>query len=202
MIKFIFLSIFAYLFGSIPTAFLVGKIKKVDVREIGSRSITHTNLARALGWRYGIISATLDVLKGAIPTLLAKSFLTNNWQIALVAFLPTLGHDFPIFFKFKYGGRGVSTFFGASLALVGIKFFFPLFLVWILLLFLTKITGLTNLIFPWIFSAFLYFWYRLGFFPFEYFIFGILESTLISFALRNNLKRLLEGKEHKTPFKF
>jgi glycerol-3-phosphate acyltransferase PlsY len=133
---------------------------------------------------------------------LAKSFLTNNWQIILVAFLPTLGHNFPIFLKFKYGGRGASTFFGTSLALVGIKFFLPLFVIWFLILSLTKMTGLTNLIFPWLFSIFLYLWYKLGFLPFEYFIFGILEAILINFALRNNIKRLLEGKEHKTPFKF
>jgi glycerol-3-phosphate acyltransferase PlsY len=202
MLEFILLSIFAYLFGSIPTAFLIGKAKGVDVREIGSKSITETNLARALGWRYGIIGGILDVLKGAIPTLLAKSFLTNNWQIILVAFLPTLGHNFPLFLKFKYGGRGASTFFGASLALVGIKFFLPLFVIWFLILSLTKMTGLTNLIFPWLFSIFLYLWYKLGFLPFEYFIFGILEAILINFALRNNIKRLLEGKEHKTPFKF
>jgi glycerol-3-phosphate acyltransferase PlsY len=202
MFKFIFLSFFAYFFGSIPTAFLIGKKKGVDVREIGSKSITETNLARALGWRYGIIGGILDALKGAIPTLLAKSLLTSNWQIILIAFLPTLGHDFPIFLKFKYGGRGASTFFGASLALIGIKFFFPLFIVWILIFSLTKMTGLANFIFPWIFSAFLYFWQKLGFLPFEYFIFGILEAILINFALRNNIKRLIEGKEYKTPLKF
>ena len=202
MSKFILLSIFAYLFGSIPTAFLIGKLKGVDIRKIGSKSITETNLARALGWRYGMIGGVLDVLKGAIPTLLAKIFLTNNWQIILVALLPTLGHNFPIFLKFKYGGRGASTFFGASIALIGIKFFFPLFLIWVLIFSLTKMTSLTNFIFPWIFSIFLYFWYKIGFFPFEYFIFGILGAILINFALRNNLKRLLEGKEHKTPLKF
>jgi glycerol-3-phosphate acyltransferase PlsY len=200
--EFILLSIFAYLFGSIPTAFLIGKLKGIDVREIGSKSITHTNLARVLGWRYGIISGIFDVLKGAIPTLLAKSFLISNWQIILVAFLPTLGHDFPIFFKFRYGGRGASTFFGASIALIGIKFFLPLFIIWILIFSLTKMTGLTNFIFPWIFSFFLYFWYKIGFLPFEYFVFGILEAILINFALRNNIKRLLEGKEYKTPFRF
>jgi glycerol-3-phosphate acyltransferase PlsY len=202
MLDFILLSIFAYLFGSIPTAFLIGRLKGIDVREIGSKSITQTNLARALGWRYGMIGGILDVLKGAIPALLAKIFLNSNWQIILVAFLPTLGHDFPIFFKFKHGGRGASTFFGASLALIGIKFFLPLFLIWILIFSLTKMTGLTNFIFPWIFSFFLYLWQKLGFLPFEYFIFGILEAILINFALRNNIKRLLEGKEHKTPFKF
>ena len=155
MFKFIFLSIFAYLVGSIPSAFLIGKLKGIDVRKIGSKSITDTNLARALGWRYGMISAIMDVLKGVIPTLLAKNILSDGWQIILVAFLPTLGHDFPIYLKFKHGGRGASTFFGASLALISFKFFLPVFLIWILIFYLTKMTGLTNFIFPWIFSGFL-----------------------------------------------
>jgi glycerol-3-phosphate acyltransferase PlsY len=202
MFDFIFLSIFAYLLGSIPFALLIGKLKGVDVREIGSKSITETNLARALGWRYGMISGALDFLKGLIPTILAKNFLANNWQVILVAIFPAIGHDFPIFLKFKYGGRGASTFFGASLALVGIKFFLPLFFVWFLIFYLTKMTGLTNFIFPWIFSGFLYFWQRIGLIPFQYFIFGILEAILLNFALRKNIKRLIEGKEHKTPFKF
>jgi glycerol-3-phosphate acyltransferase PlsY len=202
MFKFILLSIFAYLFGSIPTAFLIGKAKGVDVREIGSKSITETNLARALGWRYGMVGGIFDVLKGFLPTFFGKIFLTNNWQIILVAILPTLGHNLPIFLKFKHGGRGASTFFGASLALIGIKFFLPLFILWFLIFALTRITGLTNLIFPWIFSFFMYFWYKLGFFPLQYFIFGIFETILINFALRNNIKRLLEGKEPKSPLKF
>ena len=202
MLKFILLLIFAYFTGSTPSALLIGKLKGVDIRKVGSKSITETNLARALGWRYGIIGGILDLLKGVIPTLLAKNFLINDWQIILVSILPTLGHNFPIYLKFKYGGRGASTFFGASLTLIGVRFFLPVFLIWILIFYLTKITGLTNFIFPWIFSGFLYFWYWLGFFPFQYFIFGILEAVLLNFALRNNIKRLIEGKEHKTPFKF
>lgn len=202
MSNFFILAIFSYLMGSIPNAFLIGKLKGIDVRKIGSKSITETNLARALGWRYGMIGGVLDVLKGAVPTLLAKIFLTNNWQIILIAVLPTLGHNFPIFLKFKHGGRGASTFFGASIVLVGLKFFLPLFFVWFLIFALTKKTSLTNFIFPWIFSSFLYFWHRLSFFPFEYFFFGILETILINFALRNNIKRLMKGEELKTPLKF
>ncbi len=202
MYKFIFLSIFAYFLGSIPNAFLIGKLKGVDIRKIGSRSITETNLARALGWRYGILGGILDALKSAIPTLLATIYLENLWQRIFVAISPTLGHNFPIFLKFKHGGRGASTFFGASIVLFGLKFFLPLFLVWILLCLLIKIMSLVNFIFPWIFSLFAFFWYKIGIFPFQYFLFVIFEAILLNFALRNNIKRLIEGKEYKTPFKF
>jgi len=68
------------------------------------------------------------------------------------------------FFKVKHGGRGATTFFGASIALVGIKFFFPLFLIWLLILSLTKMTGLTNFIFPWVFQFSFTFGTKLVFF--------------------------------------
>ena len=200
MTNFISLAIFAYLFGSISWGHLIAKIKKVDLTKIGSGSPTGTNVARALGWRWGMISGILDLLKGVIPTYLALNYLINDWQIVTIAFLPTLGHIFPVFFKFK-GGRGASTFFGASLVLFGPKFFFPLFLIWILIFFITRTAGLTNFIFPWIFSTFLYFYWPghpLG----PYFIFGISEAILINFALRNNIKRLIRGEEPKTPLKF
>lgn len=196
MIKFLFLAIFAYLFGSVSFGHLIAKFKKVDLTKVGSQSPTATNVSRVLGWRWGFLSGLLDFLKGVIPTWLALNFLRNEWQIVAVACLPTLGHIFPIFFSFK-GGRGASAFLGAALVLTGPRFFFSLFLIWLLLFFTTRIASLTNLIFPWLFSIFLYF-----LFPFSYFIFGIVEASLITFALRNNIKRLIQGKEPKIPLKF
>jgi glycerol-3-phosphate acyltransferase PlsY len=202
MSKFIFLSIFAYLFGSVPFAFLIGKLKGVDIRKIGSKSITETNLARALGWRYGVLGGILDVSKSAIPAFLAKTYLFNPWQIIFVSFFPIFGHIFPIYLGFRHGGRGASTFFGASIVLFGAKYFLPFFLVWILIFILVRIMSLTNLIFPWLFSGYLFFLQEIKIFPFAYFVFGILVSSLITFALRENIKRLIKGEEKKTPLKF
>lgn len=202
MYKFIFLSIFAYLLGSIPFAFLIGKLKRVDIRKIGSKSITETNLARALGWRYGILGGILDVSKSAISVGLAKIYLFNPWQIVFVSLFPILGHIFPIYLKFRHGGRGASTFFGASMVLIGIKYFLLSFLVWLLLFASIKIMSLTNLIFPWLFSGYLFFLQKINIFPFAYFIFAILAAFLITFALRKNIKRLIKGEEKKAPLKF
>lgn len=196
MNKFILLSIFAYLLGSINFGYLIAKIKRIDLIKIGSGSPTSTNVARALGWRFGILSAILDFSKGVIPTYLATQFFKNEWQIIIVALLPIFGHIFPIFFQFR-GGRGAATFFGASLVLVGLKTFLIIFLFWIVLFFMTKIASLTNLIFSWLFSIFLYFS-----FPLSYFIFGILGTGLMTFALRYNIQRLIQGEEPKIPLKF
>jgi len=193
---FISLSIFAYLLGSLSFGHLITKIKKIDITKIGSGSPTATNVSRALGWRWGLLSGGLDILKAIIPTFLALNYLKNDWQIIVCAILSTLGHIFPLFFKFQ-GGRGASTFFGASIVLTGPKFFLSLFSIWILIFLITRFASLTNLIFPWLFSIFLYFY-----FPFSYFIFGITEAILITFALRYNIERLLQGKEPKTQLQF
>ena len=84
---------------------------------------------------------------------------------------------------------------GACLGLIGIKLFALAFLVWALIFALTRMTSVTNLVFPWLFSVFLYFY-----FP-QYLAFGIMEAVIINFALRKNVKRLIRGEENKTPLK-
>ena len=194
MIDFILYLILAYLVGSVSFGHIVARMKKIDIAKVGSGSPTATNVSRALGWRWGSIAAILDFAKGAIPTALSFHFLDSSSQIALVAISPIIGHIFPVFFKFR-GGRGGATFLGSCLGLMGFKVFLPAFLGWIFILILTKITSLTNLIFPWIFAIFLYFYHP------PYLIFGIGSALLISFALRNNIKRLIRGEELKTPLK-
>jgi len=196
MMNFIVLLILGYFLGSIPFGFIIPKLKGIDIREIGSKATSATNVARALGWKWGIFSAVLDILKGAIPAYLSLNYLTNEWQIISVALIPAFGHIFPVWLKFK-GGRGAGTFAGAAAVLIGPKFFFIFFIIWVLILLATKIMSLTNLLFFWISSVLF-----LIFFPFHYFIYGILGASLITFALRENIKRLRQGVEPKIPFKF
>src|SRR4030042_4805848 len=102
------LIIFGYLLGSIPSGYLVSKAKGMDIRKIGSGNIGGTNVIRALGFKWGLLVAILDILKGVIPVYLAMRFFFFDWQIALVALTPVLGHIFPVWLKFK-GGKGVAT---------------------------------------------------------------------------------------------
>jgi len=196
MTTFILLSVFAYLLGSVSFGFLIARIRGVDIRTIGSKSTSTTNVSRALGWRWGIVSAVLEFSKGVIPALLALNLLTNEWQIIAVCLLPVLGHVFPVFLKFK-GGKGAAPYFGAVAVLIGPIYSLVFAPIWFLILFLTKIMSLTNIIFPWILSVLL-----LIFFPFSYFIYGIIGAFLITIALRENIKRLMKGTEPKVSFKW
>ena len=112
----------AYLIGSIPFGFLVGKMRGVDVRTVGSKNIGATNVFRTVGKKWGLLAFVLDFLKGFIPTFLALGHQRACGDAAL-AFLPlatgvacVVGHMFTCFMKFT-GGKGIATGFGMLVAL-------------------------------------------------------------------------------------
>ncbi len=110
----------AYLFGSIPTAYLVGRANGVDLRTVGSGNLGATNVFRTLGWKWGLFVYVSDMLKGVLPVLLLPGFakVAAGWPWG-VAFgvAAIVGHVRPIFLMGKGGGKGVATASGVFLAL-------------------------------------------------------------------------------------
>ena len=112
----------AYLLGSVPFAFLIARAYGKDLRTIGSGNIGATNLARALGRKWGYLCFALDVLKGFIPVVAAGAIVSEPKEPALltlwlaVGIAAILGHVFSVFLGFK-GGKGVATSFGVALGL-------------------------------------------------------------------------------------
>ena len=108
----------AYLIGGIPFGFLIGKMRGVDVRTVGSKNIGATNVFRTVGKKWGLIAFACDVLKGFIPTLLASSLIPHPSSLPLcVGVACVVGHMLTPYMKFK-GGKGVATAFGMMLGLV------------------------------------------------------------------------------------
>lgn len=103
----VILIIGGYLLGSIPSAYIVVKLKKgTDIRQIGSGNIGATNTIRAAGRGTGVLVFLMDMAKGAIPTLVGMAI---SRDLAIVAgFAAFIGHLFPIWLNFK-GGKGVSS---------------------------------------------------------------------------------------------
>jgi len=114
----------AYLIGAIPFGYLTAKgLKGVDIRTLGSGNIGATNVGRVLGFRFFCLVFLLDLAKGLLPTLafpLLAARLTGRPAPpdlkVLVALATILGHNFPVYLKFK-GGKGVATSLGAMFAL-------------------------------------------------------------------------------------
>jgi acyl phosphate:glycerol-3-phosphate acyltransferase len=139
LITFILGPIIGYLLGSIPFAFILGKLKGVDIRKVGSGNVGATNLGRTVGMKFFWLAFLLDGLKGFLPVF-SLSLLVHHWNydgwtaypgsalsLPLDAPLPTwspllsgiaamLGHLYPVWLKFR-GGKGVSTAFGLVLGL-------------------------------------------------------------------------------------
>jgi len=192
----IFLIIFGYLLGSIPWGYLISKAKIIDIRKIGSGSIGGTNVLRVLGLKWAALVSILDVVKGVIPAYLAINFLVFDWQIALVAISPILGHIFPVWLKFK-GGKGVATTLGVLFILLGWKFSLIWLLIWLLVLAVSQIMSFTNLLMVSFFPLILW----LSSFSLVYYIFGIILAILIWWTHRENLQRIKEGREPKFKLK-
>ena len=115
----------AYFVGAIPFGYLIGRIRGVDVRKVGSKNIGATNVYRTVGHAWGFLAFFCDFLKGLIPTLLACLYASRHSDGgALIANMPVcvglacvVGHTLTVFMRFK-GGKGVATAFGMFLALV------------------------------------------------------------------------------------
>lgn len=193
---FLSLIIFGYLLGSIPPGYLLSKAKGIDIRKIGSGSIGATNVVRALGKKWGLLVLVLDLLKGAIPVYLAFKFLVFDWQIALVAIAPVLGHIFPVWLGFK-GGKGVATTLGVIFVLLDWKILLPFLFIWLLVLAISQISSFSNLMMV----SFLPLVFWLSSFSLAYFSLGIFLFVLIWLAHRENLQRIAQGVEPKIKFK-
>src|SRR5690348_16298448 len=104
-------AIVAYLWGSLPSGYWMGKIlrgKDFDIRQHGSCKIGATNVQRTLGTGPAIIVLLMDISKGIVPALLAtyvSFFQAGGWGILVACLCALLGHCFPVFIGFK-GGRG------------------------------------------------------------------------------------------------
>ena len=104
-----------YLLGSIPSGYILVKLKKgIDIRRYGSGNPGSTNTARVAGRGLGIVVFALDAAKGAIPALLGLAVCPE--AAALAGFAAFLGHLWPIWLGFS-GGKGVATAFGAALVI-------------------------------------------------------------------------------------
>ncbi len=106
----------SYLLGAIPFGLVFTRLfAGIDVRTIGSGNIGATNVLRAGGKKAAILTLLADALKGCLPVLVVQALFHNDLTAALAGVAAVLGHNFPVYLKFK-GGKGVATSFGVVLA--------------------------------------------------------------------------------------
>ena len=195
--------IIAYLLGSIPTSYLMGRIlKKIDIRKFGSGNIGATNAFRVLGVKVGILTLIIDVAKGFFAIQLGKYILENPDDLFLIfiGLAVILGHICTIFLKFK-GGKGVATSAGVFIALIPIPVFITL-VVFILTVWISKYVSLGSLIAALtLFITELIININNSFAEIEILILIFIITVFIIIRHRENIKRILKGNENKIKFK-
>jgi glycerol-3-phosphate acyltransferase PlsY len=109
-----------YLLGSVPTAYIAGRILKgVDIRQIGDGNMGAANAYRQLGPRVGFMVGIVDAAKGALAVLIALALDAPQAVVLLSGAAAVFGHNWPLFLGFR-GGRGESTTIGVLLAVLTI----------------------------------------------------------------------------------
>ncbi len=101
----------SYLLGSVCFGILISRRRGINLREHGSGNIGCTNVFRVVGKWEGLLTLVGDVLKGTVAVGIARALTDQEIWLALSAFAAIIGHNFPVFFKWK-GGKGVATAFG------------------------------------------------------------------------------------------
>ena len=189
----IFISLFGYLLGSLPTGLLLTKLfSKADPRKTGSKNIGATNIFRIAGKSLGMATLIGDLLKGAIPAFLAIQWGESDLWIAIAGLTPILGHIFPIFLGFK-GGKGVATALGLYLVISPIAVFIE-FLIFAGIVWKWRYISLGSILCATTIPI------LIAYFRSDsqaYFIISVLIAALILYRHQSNISRLLQGMENK-----
>lgn len=184
----------SYFLGAVPFGLFFSKLfSNIDVRSIGSGNIGATNVLRAAGKKAAVLTLLADTFKGLIPVLIVKFLFQDDAITALSGAAAILGHNFPVYLKFK-GGKGVATSYGVIVAVAPWTGLLCL-IIWALVAYIWRYSSLSALV---SFACYL----GLTFFitspqskPYgllSLFIFG-----MSYYRHRENIKRLLAGTEPK-----
>lgn len=187
----------AYLAGAIPFGKIIARFAaRIDITQRGSKNIGATNVARELGMKWGLLTLTLDVLKGLVPVLLFticsfKGDSSSQMGLAGVSLCPLLGHQFSIFMGFR-GGKGVATALGVYLALSPISCVLGL-AVFVLVVLKWDFVSLGSMVSAGSIPIFLTLFHQ----PKPVVFVSVVMAAFIYFRHGENVERLIRGEERK-----
>ncbi len=209
--KFVAVVIIGYLLGSIPFGVLIGRrAAGVDIRQYGSGRMGTANVLRTAGKRAAVLAACLDILKGALAVVFAGLIVGESYLLigdyalgmlsvqVLAGLVAIVGHIWPVFLRFK-GGRGVATFFGGLIALWPVGLMAAAFggVVLISAVALTRYASLGSISGAVGTCVILVLLTMMNGFPIEYLAYTSIGAVLIIVMHRDNIARLISGKERK-----
>jgi glycerol-3-phosphate acyltransferase PlsY len=185
-----------FLIGSIPTGYLIGRARGIDIRQHGSGNIGATNVWRVLGHGWGLFAFACDFLKGGGPLLLVRLTLIHGatWHQALFlvicGFAAIIGHNYTPWLGFK-GGKGVATTAGVLAAILPWSLL-VVFSLWAITVLITRTVSIGSILAAVMLPVATAFFY-----PGEWIYLGLaaLAGFLATWRHRSNIRRLLAGTE-------
>jgi len=191
--------VLAYVIGSIPPGYIIGKLfRGIDLREHGSGNIGATNTLRVLGKPAGIAALILDVAKGFLAvTALAeiaasgRSPLTLPMMKVLLGIAAIAGHNWTMFLRFR-GGKGVATSAGVFLGIAWLPVLIAA-AVFAIVVFSTRIVSVGSMTAAIVLPVAMF----LCGSEREFIWFGIVAAGLVLVRHSSNIKRLVQGREHR-----
>jgi glycerol-3-phosphate acyltransferase PlsY len=202
-----------YLLGSIPTAYIVARLRGVNIFAVGSGNMGATNIARALGKRWGIAVLLVDAIKGIVAILMARYIVNpqesvfvaetqSRWgATVLAAVVVVIGHNWSLFAtlitKSIRGGKGAATTYGTFLTMAPIFVVVGLTFIGTLVIARTRYVSLGVLVM----SALGFIWMMVlavqQVIPLEYTLYLLAMGLMILVRFRENIQRLLRGTERR-----
>jgi len=197
----------SYLLGSIPVGLLIVRLTTgKDVRKIESGRTGGTNVMRAAGFWAGALTVILDVAKSTVTVWLIRwIFPLNEWRIWMEVLAPIaaiLGHNYSLFIPSRssngmirlHGGAGGTPAVGGAMGL-----WWPSLLIiapiGLLIMFGIGYASVATMSVPLLAILIFAVGYSMGYFPWQYILYGVFAEAIILWALRPNIRRLLNGTE-------
>ncbi len=194
----------SYLLGSIPTAYLIGRLRHVNIFEIGSGNMGATNVIRAtggIGW--GLVVWFFDSTKGILAMLIAAKIMPGNPVAAsvLAAIIAIVGHNWSLFATLLTGtirgGKGAATAFGTLILIVPFQVIAVMLVLCGFIIALTRYVSLGVLSMFGLAVAWLLFMVSQHIIPFDYLFYTLGVTALILIRFRENIERLVAGTERR-----
>lgn len=196
-----FAALAAYLVGSLAFAVIVSRVMGLaDPRTFGSKNPGATNVLRSGSKAAAIVTLLLDACKGLVPVLLVKAFGQHygmaEGTIAMVGLAAFLGHLYPVYFRFQ-GGKGVATFIGV---VFGIDWMLGIAtgLTWLIIAFFFRYSSLASLVAAVFAPVYYLLGDRVAWYAERPIALALaVMALLLAWRHRENIQRLLEGKESR-----
>lgn len=184
--------IIGYLIGCFQTAYIIGRLKgDLDIRKYGSGNSGTTNAIRVMGWKVGVITFICDFLKAVLGVVLGYYVFGSSIYGLYAGLGVVLGHNYPVFMKFK-GGKGIAATLGL---LIAYDWKIGLISIGIMAIGIgiTKIVSLSSIVMVIAIPI------LIGLFKqdIEAIILGAVLMVSALYSHRENIKRLLAGNESK-----